>query len=563
MSLAVSIRKDIPAALKDWQGVARQAADEARRVCPHYADYRAGAGYLLLSGTPHEQCIDLTSWFADPERACWGFEPDIWSDLRRERSFDGPVFRSAAEHLDAFIIRMVSRLTGIPDDRMADLSDTQVDKATSHIFWKTVARARFLAWGLSPTSLTAMKLQVKKQILWHLHLHIGEAAWKIATRNVHGGSPIMLNDAILVDAFQQLQAYQALYAIHPLLGMLWRRPFRDALFSAVGPFSYAQCADMGFGLLREYGLSRVGLRRLHHIATVSPVATTALLHSIIFCGTSDDVDYSLRMTSQRISISFCRALTSDPGKRDIPAIRRTLFVFHGFHPRPEITDYPDMAAVFQIWKALGGPDEHLRGYHDWLQNEVTERPGYLRRAVQDLSRRCPRQRRLHSAIRQWARRQSDQWHAQVHRRRMAHYLAESSAQWEPLAGSPTWPTLPPLELDGEPLSITELCTAADLYEEGQAMQHCVVTYVDRCVYGQSRIFSVAHEDGRRLSTLQLHRQQNGLFAVAQNLGFRNALVSESLKMAVSRWVRTLNAQRPDLVERSHSKDRMEIHPHQY
>lgn len=550
-------------ALKDWQGVARQAADEARRVCPHYADYRAGTGYRLLSGTPHEQCIDLASWFADPERASWGFEPDIWSDLRRERSFDDPVFRNTAEHLDDFIIRMVSRLTGIPDDRIADLSDTHVDKATSHIFWKTVARARFLAWGLSPTSLTAMKLQVKKQILWHLHLHIGEPAWKIATRNVHGGSPIMLNDAILVDAFQQLQAYQSLYAIHPLLGMLWRRPFRDAMFSAVGPFSYAHCADMGFGLLREYGLSRVGLRRLHHIATVSPVATTALLHSIIFCGTSDDVDYSLRMTSQRISISFCRALTSDPGKRDIPAIRRTLFVFHGFHPRPEITDYPDMAAVYQIWKALGGPDEHLRGYHDWLQNEVTERPGYLRRAVQDLSRRFPVQRRRHSAIRQWARRQSDQWHAQVHRRRMAHYLAESSAQWEPLAGSPTWPAMPPLELDGKPLSLTELCSAADLYEEGQAMQHCVVTYVDRCVYGQSRIFSIAHEDGRRLSTLQLHRQHNGLFAVVQNLGFRNAPVSESLKRAVSRWVRALNAQRPDLVERNHSKDRMESHPHQY
>lgn len=544
MSLAASIRKDTPAFPKNWQGVARQAADEARTVCPHYADYRAGADYLLLAGTPHEQRADLASWFADPERASWSFEADVWSDLRRERSFHDPMLGTTAGRLDDYIISIVSRLTGIPDDRLACPSDTLVDKTTGHIFWKTVARARFLAWGLSPTSLSTMNLQVKKQILWHLHQHIGEAAWKVATRNVHGGSPIMLNDAILADASQQLQAYQALYAIHPLLGMLWRRPFREAMFREVGPFSYTQCADKGFGLLRDYGLSRAGLRRLHHIATVSPVVTTALLQNIILCGTSDNIDHPFRLRSRRVVIAFCHALTRDPGKRDIPAIRHSLHVFNGFDPRPDIIDYHDMAAVFQIWKTVGCAEENRTVYRDWLQNEVSERPGYLRRAVLDMVRRFPGQRRLNSAIRQWARRQSDQWHAQVLRLRMENYLAETSAQWEPLAGSAT---LPPLELDGEPLSITELCSATELYEEGQTMQHCVATRVDRCAYGQSRIFSIAYEDGRRLSTLELHRQQSGRFVVAENLGFRNAPVSESLKSAVARWLQRLNAQITDIV----------------
>ena len=544
MSLAASIRKDTPVFPKNWQGVARQAADEARTVCPHYADYRAGADYLLLAGTPHEQRVDLASWFADPERASWSFEADVWSHLRRERSFHDPMLGTTAGRLDDYIISIVSRLTGIPDDRLACPSDTLVDKTTGHIFWKTVARARFLAWGLSPTSLSTMNLQVKKQILWHLHQHIGEAAWKVATRNVHGGSPIMLNDAILADAYQQLPAYQALYAIHPLLGMLWRRPFREAMFREVGPFSYTQCADKGFGLLRDYGLSRAGLRRLHHIATVSPVVTTALLQNIILCGASDNIDHPFRLRSRRISISFCRTLTRDPGKRDIPAIRHSQHVFNGFDPRPDITDYPDMAAVFQIWKAVGCAEENRTVYSDWLHNEISERPGYLRRAVLDMVRLFPGQRRLNSAIRQWARRQSDQWHAQVLRLRMENYLAETCAQWEPLDGSAT---LPPLELDGEPLSITELCSAADMYEEGQTMQHCVATRVDRCAYGQSRIFSIAYEDGRRLSTLELHRRQNGQFFVAENLGFRNAPVSESLKSAVTRWLQELNALITDIV----------------
>jgi hypothetical protein len=46
-----------------------------------------------------------------------------------------------------------------------------------------------------------------------------------------------------------------------------------------------------------------------------------------------------------------------------------------------------------------------------------------------------------------------------------------------------------------------------------------------------------------LSTLELHQQQSGRFVVSQNLGFRNASVSSSLKSAVDLWVKALNAQR--------------------
>ncbi|CDQ10456.1 PcfJ domain-containing protein [Acidithiobacillus ferrivorans] len=78
------------------------------------------------------------------------------------------------------------------------------------------------------------------------------------------------------------------------------------------------------------------------------------------------------------------------------------------------------------------------------------------------------------------------------------------------------------------------------------MQHCVYTYVPSCADGISRIFSVAREDGRRLSTLEL-RVQSGHFVVSQNLGFRNASVSASLKRAVDQWVQALNAQKARLV----------------
>jgi hypothetical protein len=94
------------------------------------------------------------------------------------------------------------------------------------------------------------------------------------------------------------------------------------------------------------------------------------------------------------------------------------------------------------------------------------------------------------------------------------------------------------------------------------MQHCVYTYTASCAAGESRIFSVAREDGQRFSTLEL-RVQSGHFVVSQNLGFRNASVSASLKNAVSRWVQALNAQRIGLVEHNRSNDRIESHPHQF
>ncbi|SMH64483.1 protein of unknown function [Acidithiobacillus ferrivorans] len=49
-----------------------------------------------------------------------------------------------------------------------------------------------------------------------------------------------------------------------------------------------------------------------------------------------------------------------------------------------------------------------------------------------------------------------------------------------------------------------------------------------------------------MSTLEL-RVQSGHFVVSQNLGFRNASVSASLKRAVDQWVQALNAQKARLV----------------
>lgn len=49
----------------------------------------------------------------------------------------------------------------------------------------------------------------------------------------------------------------------------------------------------------------------------------------------------------------------------------------------------------------------------------------------------------------------------------------------------------------EPVRIVELRSAGELRHEGDAMQHCVFTYVDRAAHGECAIFSLQRRDARR------------------------------------------------------------------
>jgi hypothetical protein len=55
-----------------------------------------------------------------------------------------------------------------------------------------------------------------------------------------------------------------------------------------------------------------------------------------------------------------------------------------------------------------------------------------------------------------------------------------------------------------PYKIIPLTTAQQLQEESEAMHHCVVTYIESCIYGEIRIFSVREKaKGQRIATVEL------------------------------------------------------------
>jgi hypothetical protein len=120
------------------------------------------------------------------------------------------------------------------------------------------------------------------------------------------------------------------------------------------------------------------------------------------------------------------------------------------------------------------------------------------------------------------------------------YLEKSSAKWhqryrfyedveEFVLGYPGWNCAVadrPEEWlshvqNGHPYKLIPLTTAQELLEESRAMHHCVVGYVDDCVEGLARVFSVRDSiSNQRIATAELS-SRSGLWELKQLKGMRN------------------------------------------
>jgi hypothetical protein len=96
-------------------------------------------------------------------------------------------------------------------------------------------------------------------------------------------------------------------------------------------------------------------------------------------------------------------------------------------------------------------------------------------------------------------------------------------------------------------AIRPLVCYADLEFEGEAMQHCVKTYLRQCISGSSQIYSLHSSVGR--STLELSRQGN-TWRISQLRGTMNATAPEShipVARVIASRVRAASEQQRHLV----------------
>lgn len=88
-----------------------------------------------------------------------------------------------------------------------------------------------------------------------------------------------------------------------------------------------------------------------------------------------------------------------------------------------------------------------------------------------------------------------------------------------------WPALLPQYTVG-PFLAVELDTGARLAEEGLEQRHCIGTYANACASGATRVFSL-RRNGKRAATIELQRNHDGSWRMAQIRGKANAVVHDA------------------------------------
>lgn len=138
---------------------------------------------------------------------------------------------------------------------------------------------------------------------------------------------------------------------------------------------------------------------------------------------------------------------------------------------------------------------------DWFRYEYLERED---RARLDANQQA--------AEWSWFYRNAEEWHRQAFRAPPG----KSGVRWESLLG--------PFRLYG--YDVAPLLSVEDLYDEANAMEHCVITYEKYCVVGKSRIFSI-RDRGRPLATFEISLRY-GRWCLIQVRGWRNSTPSPIL-----------------------------------
>jgi len=103
---------------------------------------------------------------------------------------------------------------------------------------------------------------------------------------------------------------------------------------------------------------------------------------------------------------------------------------------------------------------------------------------------------------------------------------------------------------GETFEVVSLTNGQQLVDEGIALDHCVATYIDICVYGRSKIFSI-RQDEKPLATMELV-PSNNKWIVNQVRGYDNKfnLISQEQEKNVKKVA--------DTVSRMYNKKILEI-----
>ena len=139
-------------------------------------------------------------------------------------------------------------------------------------------------------------------------------------------------------------------------------------------------------------------------------------------------------------------------------------------------------------------------------------------------------------------RASNRWHREQVHREMARRIEEEMARNEGKIRA--WNSLlPTVEFEhssdpGKDITVTPMISVVDLQREGLEMHHCVGSYGNQCVNGNTRIFSIRGEDGTR-ATMEIVNN-NGNWTMNQVKGVHNEAVTPEIRSLAQEVAREYN-----------------------
>jgi hypothetical protein len=94
------------------------------------------------------------------------------------------------------------------------------------------------------------------------------------------------------------------------------------------------------------------------------------------------------------------------------------------------------------------------------------------------------------------------------------------------------------DLGKEKVKVVPLFTAEELINESISLNHCVSSYVKKCLFDRIHIISIRNSEGERLSTASIrHEPKLNVFDfhVTEHSGFRNGSPPKDARMALEMW----------------------------
>ena len=366
---------------------------------------------------------------------------------------------------------------------------------------------------------------------------------------------------VLADAVQQKDAYRVLYREHMALGVLWIPQIRSRVAEWLG--REPTTSEYATRVKEALGLSEGAWRGIHRLAEHQVGVLYCMISALEVLDPT--VIWSLAEAVNRVFQSgdgwrlagefdldglygFLRLLKEN-GAEGVERVLRAhredeaywIALGDAMLVAGEIVTAEECAET--LYGAAA--DEGNQQIMDWLADEVFVNPGAIVRGYRDVVKGLRGSERV-ERLAGWAQRKQQRWHRDLPERlRRGGVAVARESAWsrhdEPVEARTDRVEVPGFDGEG-PTSwaVQEICTSAELNEEGKVMMNCAPLYVWRCVEGKSRIFSLRDSGGRRVSTIELKRKRSGDWTLAQHRGVRNAKPGAAAKRVVEAWLGGMN-----------------------